>query len=137
VYYYISFHRSPLSLSYSNYSCWFALRLPCLPSLLRYMIFYFLKELFPSPSRLGFIYVLPHYKANFFDFVWLKIAFNFFAFPPLFFPVRFGIAKVETFLLFANFIFFKFLKFFLSPLSSLFFLVCGLQRCDFFSCLSS
>ena len=35
-------------------------------------------------------------------------AFNFFAFRLSFFPVRFGIAKVETFLLFANFIFFIF-----------------------------
>jgi len=36
--------------------------------------------------------------------------FQLFASRPFFFPVRFGIAKVETFLLFANFIF-KFLKF--------------------------
>jgi len=39
-------------------------------------------------------------------------AFNPPAFRPFFFPVRFGIAKVETFLLFANFIFFNFIKLF-------------------------
>ena len=52
-------------------------------------------------------------------------------------PLSFGTAKVATFFYFANFIFYFFVRLFFAALTPFLSLVCGLQRCDFFSYVSS
>jgi len=52
-------------------------------------------------------------------------------------PLSFGTAKVATFFYFANFIFYFFVCLFFARFLTFLFLFSGLQRCNFFSFLSS
>ena len=135
VYYYISFYRSSLSLfcSYLKHSLFVSglITLPFNSPKLSATLhdFLFLKRtLAVDPSRTPIWFITFVTNSSFLLFrnrSWI------------FLPRCFGTAKVWTFFKLANFIFFNFLKFFLPLSIPLFSFVCGLQRCDFFSCLSS